>query len=953
MSRLETLDIPFTKGLNEAIGDQVLAAGGLVRAENCRINRLGEIELRPGWRAISTDRDSSQIRIEDLFVHQDALYGTATTLGDTPSFVSLTDPSSADSGWNTRDGDLLDNLVDFVGFDIPGIYPSGDQPVFSAINGENIAIVVRSAMSLNLGRALIFKRTSLGQVIFVRGFSFSAVAVVPRSAADGGFSFIQDNGGGSVTLHKWSPGDTSISSVATLSGFTSIQEGHVASDPQDTTGQIHLVEITSGATNYRAFAQDGTAGSIKAVSAGTDISAVLSVEGSTVAVLVQRAADHLINSFNKSTLSDIQALTSCGSSTAGTTGKMAVEPSFPLGAVEISGGGIMNVGASFALETPGSSELVCCQVPETNLFGVSHDNNLFWGNFNFFLSRLRQNVGTSQLDTATDFRPYTATTNNEYVLLVDRAPSPRAYLCRRNRYDKTSFASISGRMYVALGDLWSFSATSDAELVGRTQPDISATPNTGGGGAMALGTYLYTAALEQEEGEFITRGIFSDPVEVTLTGSEVRVSFTATAQEEGTMKLFRTEQGPGELFYLVSERGVTAGSVETFDDLLNDANIIEGERPYTEGEFGVVSGALDLCPPGFIRYVTALRDRLVVAQGSNFFISQVLLPGEIAGFAQPGISGPIAFAYQNQVKDQISGVWGLDDQLLIGTRSAWYFVSGEGPNQAGQGGEFSSPARLPSDVGLFNHRSLVEDSAGVWFEADPGKLYLIARGGSSPSFEGKAVQTSLEGLAIAGADRNSSDHTTLWALESGSTTGGRILVRDQFAGNWFIDTCPVDPSCIQVADGVAYVASGRAHSTYGQVYSMTADVFGDGVGGADPVTLVFETPDSDRFGLDGWGRLHSLSAVGKLIDGGGDLEAFISYDAGQTWTSLGTHTIEGSAGDPFQVQWGLRRARGSRFRFRGTMTPASPTTQGLKLSGLSVHYKPKKGPSRKPARFRK
>ncbi len=412
------------------------------------------------------------------------------------------------------------------------------------------------------------------------------------------------------------------------------------------------------------------------------------------------------------------------------------------------------------------------------------------------------------------------------------------------------------------------------------------------------------------------------------------------------VELYRTEAGPGELFYRTG-----SGSTSTTTDLVTivdgrtDASFISQPRLYTEGEFGAVSGALDITPPNETAFVAALRSRLIGGSSSPAYqFSQTALPNEPVAFTQPGVSGTPGLAYLDAVEGKITGVATMDETAIIGTAKNLFIAGGEGPNLAGIG-EFEAPARLPTDVGFYDARSVFETSEGLWFQGSVDTMYLLPRGQSAPIAD-RTVLTHLLGATIVGAGYDAVDNVAAWALSS-----GRLLVRDIAIKQWFSETLPFTPVALTSVAGRLY-----AVASDGVVWAQDATAFGDGAVGATSVVLQVTTGQVSPFTLAGQGR---LACVEFLVEyrTNASLKGEISYDDGVTWTDLSPgapFSLTGlTVGSTVQAQWYPAIQRGDRFRFRLTMTPSGTTTEGCRLNGLTLSFTERGGPSRLASTRRK
>lgn len=513
-------------------------------------------------------------------------------------------------------------------------------------------------------------------------------------------------------------------------------------------------------------------------------------------------------------------------------------------------------------------------------------------------------------------------------------------------------AEFGGALYVSGGMLTQYVGGGLAEN-GLLRPVIDSANASVSTGAITAGIYSYRAIVSwTDEGGRLHRSSVSSPQAATVIAQNtvtvvVHVGKTLrrdpNAVSNPVVELYRTEAGPGELFYLVATAVVaTSEDATTLVDLLADSAIIDNKRLYTEGEFGAVSGALAVAPPNPSSFVAVLRDRLVVASAeASYQVSQTVLPEEPVCFTQPGVSGPVALAYQDAVEGAITGLAALDESIIAGTATTVSVAQadGPGPNLAGVG-EFSSPARLPSDVGVYSADSLVEDAAGLWFLGAVDKLYVLPRGQAAPVFAGQPVQDRFASPAVVvGAGRSADDDVTAWAVSAATPL---LVAHDTTFNIWSADALPFDPVALVSHLGKLY----GVERTTGVVWEHAAAAFGDGASGAIAVALRTTTGDVQVFGLSGHGRLATIEVEG-IFQAAAALLAEVSYDQGLSWTALGTHSVTGLAvGEVFQRQFYPARQRGGKFRLRLTMTPTVTTTEGCRLSGFTIWHTVRSGPTR-------
>lgn len=518
---------------------------------------------------------------------------------------------------------------------------------------------------------------------------------------------------------------------------------------------------------------------------------------------------------------------------------------------------------------------------------------------------------------------------------------------------------LNDTLYVSGGSMVQFTPGSADGVENGMPPPVLNTITIGGAGNVDAGTHAYRALVSWFDSQHREHfSIVSKEERVTLAGPTVigfNFAVPATLRVDSslftppTLELYRTEAGPGgpgtvgEVFRLVSSVSFSLASDDTIDigDNMSDAASLGQAVLYTEGEAGAVSGALDVTPPTPHGYVAPMRDRLVVGAidtGSGYQVSQTALPNEPVAFTQPGVSGTPALVYRDSVEGRITAVAALDDTIVVATVDHIYLSGGDGPNLAGQGA-FSSPARLPTDVGIFDWRSLLENSEGLYFLGSAAQMYLLPRGGGSPT-RVQQPQTLWARGTVVGAGTDIQDDCSVWAIDTGSA--GIAAVRDLSKSIWMRDSLPFRPIAFRAHQGVLY-----AVDTAGTVWQQSTSAFGDN-GSVEVLQVTTGDVLALTGGIAGFGRFGAVELLGEYRSDAVILvEA--SYDSGKTFSTLGggAFTVSGlAAGEAFQRQWYPSQQRAGKVRFRITMTPSSAAAEGCRLAGMAIYLVQSTGPTR-------
>lgn len=996
MSRLVALPIPFTRGATDEVNEKLLPNGVFSEVLNGRLPQAGSLRLRRGWRPVTMRNlaDNATLTAIDLYSWQDSLVALCLRSSSQALCLATYAQSNAARPWVLNSDSALSPATQLrnVG-NIPELAGSVIRASAALTSDGVYGCVLQQSSTESVFR--VFKRDTDETVTYGSLTNGSRVRKVVSMGSTFG---LVENTGTLLTLSSLNPSGTAPTwaSVGTLVAL-SPDYFDVAVATDATPGALHVAYVSAADALYAQFtfagAQTGVTKTVKV----SDVEAVtLCSDDATVQYVYQAASTHELSLVSFSATSPF---TTSAGPTAVNAGQPIVERLFCVGLSGGSNQTIYvasehRVGGGGAVDLKEVS-VNLISTPATHASNVRTQclgQQLFGGflvrNFVAACGQVRRPTGdsvstptggvTMYLDAnsapwfevdygigasiasgfgylaAAPFWPAQCATGDALVLCPrDSTPNtsvtPKTVSCRALKIrssERRPAAEVGGALYITGGTLgqWVGGLTENGMLF----PTIDLLSPSNGSGTLANGTYHYRAvAVWEDERQRTHRSLVSGPAEQVLSGANDTITATVYAPKtlrrnsnlisNPRIELYRTEAGPGELFYLVNSGAVsTFADTVTIVDTLPDASILDQAQLYTQGEFGATSGVLEMAPGRSSAYVAATKRRLVLGSAdTSYQWSQVSFPETPIWFAEPGVSGDAAQAYLDDVEGgRITGVAALDEAVFVGTATRLYVTGGSGPNLAGVG-EFSPPTQLPSDVGFYSAASLLEVGAGLWFQGTATEMFLLGRGQPAPTLS-RAVQARLASTTIVGCGFDTTDNVGVWG-----TAAATALVWQADTGQWFSDSLPFTPIAVHGHRGRLY-----AIASDGVVWAQESSSFGDGTSGATAVALRVATGPIDPLGIAGWGRLAAVEVLGEFQSAAAIL-AEISYDDGLTWTSLGTHTVTGlSAGQAFQREWFPARQRGGRFRVRFTMTPSSTTGEGCRLAGGTVYYTKRNGPTR-------
>lgn len=387
---------------------------------------------------------------------------------------------------------------------------------------------------------------------------------------------------------------------------------------------------------------------------------------------------------------------------------------------------------------------------------------------------------------------------------------------------------------------------------------------------------------------------------------------------------------PGSVYRRAAEKSVPAatyGATLSIDDTLADLTLAEQGAIYTQAERGPLSGTLEHDGPRACSFVAAADSRLVtagLAQTHLFQISKEAYLGESFSFSEFS-------SFFGQIRQNINGLFSLESVNFLFTTDSIYAIPTGGPDDLG-GGTVPTPTKIPALSGLKDWRSLVEVPDGIMAQLDDDKIHLIPRGGGSPAWVAMDVFLELRNYpTVTGACRSRADNVVMFAANNAALTSAKLLLQDLELKTWLVDEPP-----LQASSGIsALVNYGRvvAYASGGTVYVQSAAGFTDGP--SSPIVGQLTTQPLYPFGLGGHGRVYD-ALLSFEFRGACTLDMSVSYDDGQTFSTLTSFSVTGTSGQQLHRRWALPQANTSSAVFRLTMTPTGTGTEALILNQLDL-----------------
>lgn len=280
---------------------------------------------------------------------------------------------------------------------------------------------------------------------------------------------------------------------------------------------------------------------------------------------------------------------------------------------------------------------------------------------------------------------------------------------------------------------------------------------------------------------------------LTLRDTQLADKVTADGMQSApAVEMYRTlntADGNGT-FHLDLASPVPRAALNSLQSLLliqSDVDISDNPIIYTQGKRGALSGPLEFVCPDPAISLSASADKILsgglpeesrIQESRPLFVSEQVQWSDTLGFYR-------------DVSGRVLAVARLDERRIIWTDTQVLEADGPGLDDNGLG-DIGAPRRLPSDVGLYGGvlgwRSIVEISAGILFQGLRNQIYLLPRGGVTPTPVGFAVEELLDAYPdISAAEYLSEDQTVRFCCNNEAGTESIILLFNVRFLEWFTE----------------------------------------------------------------------------------------------------------------------------------------------------------------------
>jgi hypothetical protein len=335
-------------------------------------------------------------------------------------------------------------------------------------------------------------------------------------------------------------------------------------------------------------------------------------------------------------------------------------------------------------------------------------------------------------------------------------------------------------------------------------------------------------------------------------------------------------------------------------------------------------GILSNVQPPSARLVHRFRDRLWLADTPDGYIwySKRLLPGEAPSFT-------LAFTLTPLQKGRVKGISSFEDKLILFYEDSIWGVFGEGPEDTGAGGTFSSQ-RIMDGVGCTNFKSIVQTPMGIMFQ-DTSGIHLLSR-----DLQVSRVGMNIEDVLDTYTTCTSAVHVPAEKevrFTFVTSTTSRIIVFDYESGAWSTDepndgftTSPILDACMY-QNKYTYLKSTR-------VIQESATSYKDN---SNWVTMTFETGEIHVNQIQGMQRVWEAYALTKRHSAHGlTLTFYNDYSSNSSQSETFTEAVVTTAGTVGQFGVTLVEQECQSLRIRVSDSTASGTGQGCTITGITL-----------------
>ena len=320
-------------------------------------------------------------------------------------------------------------------------------------------------------------------------------------------------------------------------------------------------------------------------------------------------------------------------------------------------------------------------------------------------------------------------------------------------------------------------------------------------------------------------------------------------------------------FYLVDRTPLNQNVLTVYSDTTADSGagyiLADATLLYTTG--GVLDG---VNPPSFSCQVIH-KNRVwgVDETGENIWFTKAFTPGLAPTFHE-------ALTISFSDRGAITGLWSMDDKLIVGKASGLWIIYGDGPADTGQGNDLTIPQPVACDSGPVDWRSGVVFPGGFLYRSATG--FMLCDRSLNVSWIGKDVVDSLASFPTVLSATVVPRSTQVRFVCTNAFNVSAVLVFDYLVNKWITHTYPFQSAGVASATMSSLVSGNPpAYATVTfdgnlwleqQPTSSTAyfDYDVSGVAHFNPTTVT--TAWTKLQGVQGYQRARQVQAIWEESD---------------------------------------------------------------------------------------
>ena len=507
-----------------------------------------------------------------------------------------------------------------------------------------------------------------------------------------------------------------------------------------------------------------------------------------------------------------------------------------------------------------------------------------------------------------------------------------------------------GSLLMAGGLLWEYSGDAVRESGFLLYPQISAIAHAASSGAMNAGTYRYRVLYEwTDRSGAVQRSYPSDYVQYLVTpttGTKITVTAytpqwtqkrAANNLANPRLVLYRTtgEGGaPGSLYHRVASTEVApAQTTIAFVDEMKDVDLELNEQIYSSGEIGGEYG--NLCPPGQTD-IAVHRDRVFLAavDGSVWYSKKFKVRAGV-GFSENQVK-----AIENYT-GEITALASNRETLVVFTKEHGYYISGDGPNGAGQGVDFTTTTLFARNQGAPQGAARLSTVMGVIYHASRG-IYLVNQK-LEVQYIGAEVEDTIAAASPITIVQNDSRNELYFVLSARSGVDSEVLCFNYYYSQW--SRWELVNHFTDLVGGMLYDDRLHLAHTDGYMSEQVDGLFEDTWGGyGGVVSMKLRTPwlkpsmflQMSRFWrllLSGTYRsTHTLTVVVES-----------DYDPSLTETkTIAVNPANGNT-DPYRLRLHIKNQKARAIRFQISDWQNGSNYEGYSIDGFALELGTRQG----------